>query len=116
MTVVRRPPFSQAGNGISFTFPASCGKSCCQALVSQSGMKLKRTEPSSRILLPAASNSGAFTAIRSGPVVHDTTVASTRALLSDCMTSCSWASKNAPPACNMRLSISSGLVSQMFKR
>jgi hypothetical protein len=116
MTVVRRPPFSQAGNGISFTFPANCGKSCRQALVNQSGIKLKRTVPSRRILLPAASNSGALTAIRSGPVVHDTTVASTRALISECITSRSCASKSAPPACNMRLSISSGLVSQMFKR
>jgi hypothetical protein len=61
MTVVRRPACSQAGNSMSFTFPANCGKSCRQALVNQSGIKPKRTVPLSHYLKPVSKSDSPLT-------------------------------------------------------
>ncbi len=53
-TLVRRPPFSHAGIGISFIFPLSCGISCFHTSPIQSGMRLHTTYPSSFSLFPPA--------------------------------------------------------------
>ncbi len=104
-TLVRRPPRSHAGSGISFIFPDICGSSFCQTSHIQSGKKKHAARPRSFNAFPLMLKSGTSAAILSGPTHHDTIPASSTAFRSLSTVARPIPSKNAPPPCSISRSI-----------